>query len=259
MVTNPSELKHTDRPAIDVFDDVVAHGVRERRFDLGRGGRVIPGLLWTPPGAVGPRPLVLVGHGAAGSKREDYVVALGRRLVRHLGYAAVAIDGPTHGDRRRGDSAHPDAAILDFAQAWSSDEAMTDEMVADWRATVDALQREPDVGEAGVGYWGLSMGTILGLPLVAAEARIGVAVLGLMGLLGPTETRLAADAAAVACPVLFLVQWDDELFARDVVLRLFDALGTTDKRLHAQPGRHGEVPREEFSASEAFLAQHLSA
>jgi len=258
VVTNPSELSHTDRRAIDVRADVAAHGVRERRFDLGRGERVIPGLLWTPPDAVGPRPLVLVGHGAAGSKREDYVVALGRRLVRHLGYAAVAIDGPTHGDRRPGDPTHPDAPLLDFAQAWSSDEAMTDEMVADWRATIDGVQQEPDVGPGGVGYWGLSMGTILGVPLVAAERRIVVAVLGLMGLVGPTRARLATSAAGVGCPVLFLMQWDDELFARDDVLRLFGALGTTDKRLHGQPGRHGEVPSEEFAASEAFLAQHLS-
>ena len=81
-------------------EDIVAKGVRERRFDIERQGRVVPGLLWTPPDAEGSRPLVLIGHGASGSKREDYVVALGRRLVRHLGYAAVAIDGPVHGARR---------------------------------------------------------------------------------------------------------------------------------------------------------------
>jgi dienelactone hydrolase len=237
-------------------DDVIAQGVRERRFDLERDGRIVPGLLWTPPDATGHRPLVLIGHGASGSKREDYVVSLGRRLVRHLGYAACAIDGPVHGDRRPAGSG-PGLPIFEFGQLWSSDPSMTDAMVADWRAALEALRALPEVGVGPTGYWGLSMGTILGLPLVAAEPRITVAVLGLMGLTGPTRSRIAADAPLVRCPVLFLVQWHDELFPRQQVADLFDILGSTDKRLHAHPGKHGEVPSEEFEASEAFLARHL--
>ncbi len=238
-------------------EDVVAKGVRERRFDLERDGRTIPGLLWTPPGADGERPLVLLGHGASGSKSEDYVTAFGRRLVRRLGYAAAAIDGPVHGHRRRPGGSAPEAPFFEFGQLWAGDPGMTDAMVADWRATVDALQAEPDVGTGPVGYWGLSMGTILGLPFVAAEPRVEVAVLGLMGLTGPTRSRIAADAAALSCPLLFLLQWHDELFPREKVLELFDAFATADKRLHAHPGRHGEVPLEEFEASERFLELHL--
>ena len=240
-------------------EDIVAKGVRERRFDIERQGRVVPGLLWTPPDAEGSRPLVLIGHGASGSKREDYVVALGRRLVRHLGYAAVAIDGPVHGDRRTKTGSAPDAPFFDFGQMWSSDMTMTDDHIGDWRATIDALQAESDIGVGAVGYWGLSMGTILGLPTVAAERRITVAVLGLMGLTGPTKARIATDAAIISCPVLFLMQWDDELFPRDKVFDLFGALGSSDKRLHAHPGHHGDVPLEEFEASERFLALHLGA
>ncbi len=238
-------------------EDAVAKGVRERRFDVEREGRTIPGLLWTPPDATGPRPLVLIGHGASGSKREGYVVALGRRLVRHLGYAAAAIDGPVHGDRRPGGGPGPDLPFFDFGQLWASDPTMTDAMVADWQATLDAVSRLDDVGGQAVGWWGLSMGTIFGLPLVAVEPRITVAVLGLMGLTGPTRERIAADAPAVTCPVLFLAQDHDELFAVATAVELFEALGSADKRLHLQPGRHGDVPLEEFDASEAFLARHL--
>jgi len=240
-------------------EDCVVKGVRERVFEIERDGRIVPGLLWTPPEAQGSRPLVLIGHGASGSKREDYVVALGRRLVRHLGYAAVAIDGPVHGGRRTKSGPGPDAPFFDFGLMWSSDPTMTDAMVADWRAAIDAVQAESDVGVGDVGYWGLSMGTILGLPTVAAESRISVAVLGLMGLTGPTKSRIAADAAKISCPVMFLLQWHDELFPRDKVFELFGALGSSDKRLHAHPGRHGDVPLEEFEASESFLALHLGA
>ena len=64
-------------------------------------------------------------------------------------------------------------------------------------------------------------------------------------------------AKRVDCPVLFLVQWDDELVERGSALELFGALGAKDKRLHSHPGVHTAVPPEEFDASEAFLARHL--
>ena len=239
-------------------EDRVDRGVRQRRFDVRRDGRVVPGLLWTSDPGGSPRPLVLLGHGGSGSKRQDYVVAMARRLVRWHGLAAAAIDGPVHGDRRRDPEAPSPLVLAEFAQLWAADgAAMTDAIVADWRATLTALQALPDVAGGDVGWWGLSMGTILGLPLVAAEDRIGAAVLGLMGLTGPTRDRIERDAAAVRVPVLFLVQWDDEMFLRDCALALFDALGSSDKRLHAQPGGHGALPAEELEASAVFLASRL--
>ena len=103
------------------------------------------------------------------------------------------------------------------------------------------------------------MGTILGLPLVAADDRVAAAVLGLMGVAGPAKDRVTADAAAVRCPVLFVVQWDDALFPRDKAFALFDALGTDNKRLHANPGSHGGVPADEFALTARFLGEHLHA
>src|SRR5574340_1815777 len=94
--------------------DVAAKGVRERRFDVHRGDRVIPALLWTPEAGAGPRPLVLIGHGAAQTKSEQYGVALGRTLGRHHGIAAVAIDGPVHGDRRADGWADGTRMFLEF-------------------------------------------------------------------------------------------------------------------------------------------------
>ncbi len=234
-----------------------AKGVRQRRFDLDRAGRLVPGILWTPEDGAGPRALVLIGHGAAQTKSEAYVVALARTLVRHHGIAAVAIDGPVHGDRRSDGVLDGSLMMLEFGQRWSADAELTDDMIADWRAVLDAVQELPDVGAGPVGYWGLSMGTILGLPLVVAEPRISVAVLGLMGVSGPTKARIAADAAAISVPVLFILQWDDTLFHREKGFELFDAIGTRDKRLHANPGAHSALPADEFLATIRFLADHL--
>jgi dienelactone hydrolase len=233
-------------------------GITERRFDVNVDGRVVPGLLWTPEdGEPGPRPLVLIGHGGSLHKRVAYVLYLARHLVSRHGYAAAAIDGPNHGDRRPDGGRDPMLVFSEFPAEWSRP-ASTDEMVADWRGTLDALRKCSDVGDGTVGYWGLSMGTIYGLPFVAAEPRIQVAVLGLLGLVGPTRARLEADARTLTCPVLFLQQWDDELFKRQPVLDLFDAIASADKRLHVQRGAHAAVPPEEFQHSVDFLVKHLA-
>jgi hypothetical protein len=102
------------------------------------------------------------------------------------------------------------------------------------------------------------MGSIYGIPLVAAEARIKVAVLGLLGLMGPTKERFAIDAAKITCPVLYLLQWDDQLFPRGKVIEMYEAIGSVDKRLHAHPGEHSAVPPEEIGFSVEFLARYLA-
>ncbi len=236
---------------------VESGGVAERRFDLDVDGRTVPGIVWTPPGAEGPRPLVLLGHGATRHKRVEYMLVLARALVRGPAFAVAAIDAPGHGDRRAPGPADDIQVFSEFLVEWSRP-GSTDDMVAEWSATIDALRDLDEVGDGSLGYWGLSMGTIYGIPLVAAEARIRVAVFGLMGLVGPTRDRMAADAARVTCPVTFLQQWDDSLVPRQEVLDLFDAVGSLDKRLHAHPGEHSAVPPEEMEFSVEFLTRHLA-
>lgn len=247
-----------DATAIQWGDEVRAGRARQRAFTLTRQGRGIPGVLWTPGDGSGPWPLVLIGHGGSGSKRENYVVATGRSLATTHRVAAAAIDGPVHGERRADPDATPMLVIAQFAQLWAGDgEAMTDAMVADWQAVLSALLELPELRDGPVGWWGVSMGTIIGLPLVAAEPRIAAAILGLMGLTGPTRSRIERDAPRVRCPVLFLVQWDDEMFPRAACFDLFDAIGAPDKRLHVHPGTHGGLGNEAFESSVAFLVDRL--
>jgi hypothetical protein len=96
------------------------------------------------------------------------------------------------------------------------------------------------------------MGCGLGLPFVAAEPRVGAAVLGLQG-----APVLAETAVRITVPVQFLLQWDDELMARAQSLALFDAIGSAEKTLHANPGGHGDLPRFETDESLRFFARHL--
>ncbi|MBD0669722.1 dienelactone hydrolase family protein [Streptomyces sp. CBMA156] len=240
-------------------------GVTERLFTLpgvsGTDGGGVPGVLWTPEGATGPRPLILVGHGGGRHKKAPGVVARAHRFAREGGYAVAALDAPGHGDRPR--SPQLDAAVGELRNRMQSGgdvsaavaalhELLAGQSVPEWRTALDALHRLPDVGERPAGYWGVSLGCGLGVPFVAAEPRVRAAVLGLNG----AETSAEA-AARITVPVEFLVQWDDERVPREAALALFDTLGSPDKTLHANPGGHGDVPAFELDSALRFFARHL--
>jgi dienelactone hydrolase len=258
---------------VEFLEETRAKGVVERRFDLAVDGETVPGIMWSPDEADGERPTILVGHGGTQHKRTPNVLGLARRYVRHLGYAAVALDAPDHGDRvtdpdaadaarrnlqRRMAAGRREGAVgvgLDPAQA-EAFAARHTKGVREWRALLDAL---PAVGLRGpFGYWGVSMGTAIGLPFVASEPRVAAAVLGLAGLRDlPGRQDLDAAARALTIPVLFLFQWDDELMTRESGLALFDAFGSREKSMHVNPGGHVEIPLFERDAAEAFFARHL--
>lgn len=215
------------------------------------GGRDVPVALWTPVEGDGPFPLVLIGHGGSGHKLDDSRLDLARRYTAR-GLAAAAIDGPWHGERER-------------AHAELDDERVLDGMIADWRTMLRALTALPEVDGGRVGYGGVSMGTMFGLPFVAAEPGIRAAVFGLCGFRRADGTPLAIagrlDRAAqhLRLPVLFLLQWHDELFQRDGALELFDAIASSDKRLIANVGLHHETPEHARSANTQFLVDALTA
>lgn len=238
-------------------DDVVQDELRMREITIEpRSGseRPVTAALWTRQAAEAGMPLVCFGHGASGDRFQQPIPWLVQRLVGQHGFAALSIDGPVHGRRQVGAGGRDE-----FWPEWRR-EGTVEEMNADWGQALDFVQSADDVGRGPVGYWGLSMGTIYGAPFVAAEPRITVAVLGLMGLVAEPAhyaPTIRAAATGIACPVLFLWQLEDELFSRADCLALFDALASEDKRLHANPGLHPNVPFEELDHSVEFLAGHL--
>ena len=246
-------------------------GVRERHFVLEHGDVAVPGVLWTPDLAAvsvaDPRPLVLIGHGGGQSKSAPGVVARAHRLVTERGFAAVAIDAPGHGDRTPTDEHAQLIAALRSAAAegrpvgphvTDMNSAMARWTAPEWRAMIDALQEvlEDGVGIATgpIGYWGVSMGAAIGIPLAVMEPRITACVFGLVG----TAIASVEAAARVTVPVEFLMQWDDELVPRADGLALFDALGSRQKTLHANPGGHGEMPLYEIDSAIRFFGRQLS-
>lgn len=232
-------------------------GVTEQIFTLGE----IPGVLWTPEGSAGTRPLILMGHGGGQHKKAPGIVARAHRFVAEYGFAVAATDVPNHGDRPK-DEDYSRIAAENQARVEAGEELapliagfqalVARQTVPEWRAVLDAVQELEDVGAGPVGYWGVSLGCGLGVPFVAAEPRVHAAVLGLQASPG-----LAEAAGRITVPVEFLVQWHDERVPREQSLAVFDALASAEKTLHANPGKHADLPSFETDSSLRFFARHL--
>ncbi len=247
-------------------------GVTERLFDLSVDGERVPAVLWAPEDASGPRPLLLMGHGGSQHKKIGTLAARARQYAQRLGYATLAIDAPGHGDRISREQAEAlarDVGARVRGEA-GSNPGMSEQMmktmmertrraVPEWKAALDAVQGLDIVGAGGpVGYWGVSMGTAIGVPFVAGEPRIKCAVFGLAGL-RPGQSAFEEAAKAIQIPVEFVFQWEDAVAPRDNGIALFNAFASKEKTMHINPGAHVEIPNFEGASWERFFLRHLGA
>lgn len=230
------------------------NGVSTRHLWIaGHEGRRVPALVFTPEDAKGPRPVVMLGHGAGGRKDEPQMLAIAQWLVRGEGWACAVVDGPVHGERRsdgRTDVGEEGLAALMDRETFPA-------MVADWQRTVDTCGELPDVGNDTAAYLGFSMGAVLGIPTVAEEPRFRCAVFAIGGIQAERPNLLSRAAAQIDRPVLLVNQSEDEMFSREAVFRLFDPIAGP-KSVTFYPGAHGAVPREAMEQMRGFLRAHLS-
>jgi dienelactone hydrolase len=257
-------LDHQVATRLKWLGQTVCDGVAERSFLLNRRLSAVPGVLWSPETSARP-PAVLLGHGGSGHKRSDRHLRMGRWLASTAGLAVVAIDGPWHGDR----VASPlPSAVYQQLIVDEGIENVTARMTGDWLETVSALAADDLLDSGNVSIFGMSMGARFGLPAAAAlGSRLRCAVFGKFGirqaatihpgLCSPGLMQTAAQA--VSAPVLFHMQWDDEVFPRDGQLELFGALASDDKRLSARSGRHAETHPDDETAWQQFIGGNASA
>ena len=240
-------------------------GLIQWAFSADAAGSPVPALAWLPPLGSNerPPPVVLLGHGGTGHKGMERHHRLAHRLVKH-GIAALAIDGPFHGDR----AALGDGPLSYQQQVIAAGPlSVHQHMQRDWLAALAVLAENHPINQLRVGFLGVSMGARYGLAVCAELGpRLKAAVIAKFGLVSPDETMTAmgapelnrACAAAITAPVLHHVQWDDEVFTRAGQLDLFDCFASRTKLLRARPGPHTVTRDDDEDAWLRHLITKLS-
>jgi dienelactone hydrolase len=215
----------------------------------------IPAVMWLPLGGDQPYPLVMVCHGGSGHKTSDLVLDVVNALVEPFKIAVLAIDGPLHGARRT--DAKEGLAVRDeFKELWSRGGDI-DGMVEDWKAALDDACSRPEIDAKRVAWYGISMGTAYGVPLLAADARIGAAVLGMWGICRKPSERLEKDAESIHIPILFQTKSEDLSFTAEGQKGLFDLLKSNQKRIMSYPGAHTDPKGDQLKDAMEFLHHYL--
>ena len=245
-------------------------GVLQFEFDIEVARSAVPGVIWTPNPSVQPQVLIAMGHGGSQHKKTQNIRQRALHFARDFGWASIAIDAPGHGDRVsreeaaeerletqarvRGDA---DAPAMSSADKIRYLDSLAAQSTPEWRNVLDAALDLKILGDVkAVAYWGVSQGTWIGIPLLAAEPRFKCAVLGLSQL-HPDHVAFRRAAEAITIPVRYAFQWDDPIRSRQFGVDLFDALGSADKSMHINPGGHGDIPLAESDSWDEFYQRHL--
>jgi dienelactone hydrolase len=228
----------------------------------------VPALLVAPETHTLPLPAVLLQHGGGDGKDERHIRLMLRRLAK-AGFLAFAIDAPDHGER-----APPGQTPLTPGQRrlFYRQRDNRVQNIVDLRRGVDLLQQREDVDPGRIGYWGISMGVSVGVPLLAVDHRILAAcfVLGGAGRRPVPEgtdlrhvelTRQALDPVLLAprlAPrtVLMLNGSEDRTVPPDAAGELFEAL-QEPKRIEWFPAGHS-LTAGMIRASTRFFREVLS-
>ncbi|MBV6643180.1 MAG: acetylxylan esterase [Cyclobacteriaceae bacterium] len=135
----------------------------------------VTGLLSIPSGVSKPLPVVLLLHGLGDRKTVDYIEA-GHQYFIEAGYAVFRIDIDNHGDRKKYDY---DFDLTDGYRYWTRN--LIAQTVFDLRRSIDFLETRPEIDSSRIGYYGISLGGVIGTIFCGVDDRVKAPVIALAG------------------------------------------------------------------------------
>lgn len=135
----------------------------------------VTGLLTVPGIGEPPFPTVILLHGLGDSKTVDYIEA-GNKYLLDAGYAVLRIDISNHGDRFKYDY---EFNLRSGYRYWTRD--IITQTVFDLRRAVDFINTREDLDHEKIGYYGISLGGVIGTIFCSVDERIKVPVIVLAG------------------------------------------------------------------------------
>ncbi|MGB0385924.1 MAG: alpha/beta hydrolase [Ardenticatenaceae bacterium] len=248
----------------------IDEGVVQREFEVDVADETVPSVLWTPAPPIPPRALIAMGHGGSQHKKCESIHRRAIRYAKIFSWATLAIDAPKHGERISPEEAaleraktlarvrgEPNAPAMSIEDKINYLDTLASQAVPEWKAALDAVLDGNTISDhTPIAYWGVSQGSSIGIPLLAADKRFRCAVLGLAHL-HPDHANLRWAAQQTTIPLRFAFQWDDPIRTRAYGLALFDAFGSQEKSMHIHPGGHLDIPASEQASWDRFFERHL--
>lgn len=232
--------------------------LRVVRFEFSSRGDRIPGRLLLPREGDAPLPLILLEHGARGSKQADYMDATAGPWARR-GAAVASIDLPLHGERA---DRKLTARLLEAVYSGRAPELVRDfvrQGVLDLRRALDAVAELPRVDATRTAYAAFSLGAIVGASLCAVDPRPRAAALALAGGgFGWRDVDPVDQLGRFAPrPLLLVNATRDATIPRAATEALYEAAGEP-KQILWFDATHTSLPGRALKEMWLFLARHLS-
>ncbi|GAA5221272.1 alpha/beta hydrolase [Membranihabitans marinus] len=122
-----------------------------------------------------PWPVIIFMHGLGDHKEADYMEYGNQFFIDHQ-YAVLRVDIANHGDRETKDF---DFSLTDGYRYWTRD--VMSQTVFDLQRAVDFIESQANLDSDRIGYFGISLGGMIGTIFSAIEKRIKVPVITLAG------------------------------------------------------------------------------
>lgn len=213
------------------------------------------GLLSIPENTLKPAPVVILLHGLGDRKTEDYIQA-GHDYFIESGLAVFRIDIANHGERKT----HPyEFSLTDGYRYWTRD--LISQTVFDLQRSVDYLQTRQDIDHARIGFFGISLGGVIGTIFSGVDDRVSVPVIALAG--GSLSMMFGMEALSEETknffsiidpinfvqqisprPLLMINAENDEVIV-PITSKLLFQKAKNPKEIIWYPSRHRDLPIDE--------------
>ena len=212
----------------------------------------VTALLSLPKKAEQPLPCIILMHGLGDRKTVDYIEA-GNQYLLDAGYAVLRLDISNHGDRLKYDY---DFDLTDGYRYWTRD--LITQTVFDLRRAVDFIQTREELDHQRIGYYGISLGGIIGTIFCSVEERIEVPVIVLAGgnlnlmfgkeaFSGDTKNYLSIIdpinyVAQISPRPLLMINAENDDVVPPITSKLLYKAAKKPKEIIWYPAKHHDIP-----------------
>jgi len=214
----------------------------------------VTALLTLPKKAEQPLPTIILMHGLGDRKTVDYIEA-GNQYLLDAGYAVLRLDISNHGDRFKYDY---DFDFTAGYRYWTRE--LITQTVFDLRRAVDFIQSREELDPLRIGYYGISLGGVIGTIFCSVEERVEVPVIVLAGgnlnlmfgknaLSGDTRDYLSIIdpinyVAGIAPRPLLMINAENDDIIPPITSKLLFKAAKKPKEIIWHPCRHHTLPIE---------------